>query len=117
MENEQQNQMDPNQRINNQNDLASRISSKDILAISSDSIPSLILVNYIKTKISFITYAFISTQSWCSNNFPLFLKAMLFVFSAFLVKSIIHFFFIYYDSIQGNYQKVSLFSLDLILNL
>ncbi len=45
MENEQQNQMDPNQRINNQNDLASRISSKDILAISSDSIPSLILVN------------------------------------------------------------------------
>jgi|LauGreDrversion4_2_1035121.scaffolds.fasta_scaffold1358340_1 hypothetical protein len=87
-----------------------RLTPKDVLVISSDLFPSLILVG-------FIINAIVTTDKYCSDNFGLILKGMMFIYSAFIIKALIHTLIICIQSENSDFSKISLQTMDFLLNL
>jgi hypothetical protein len=87
-----------------------RLTPKDVLVISSDLFPSLILLG-------FIINAIVTTDKYCSDNFGLVIKGMMFIYSAFIMKALIHSVLICVQSENSDFSKISLQTMDLLLNL
>ena len=87
-----------------------RISPNDVLVISSDLFPSIIFIGFIMNSV-------ICTEKYCTESFSTILKSLMFIYSAFVIKALLHTLFICVQSESNSLSKISLQTLDFILNL
>jgi hypothetical protein len=81
-----------------------------VLTITSDFIPSIVIVGFIINGIAI-------TDKFCDKGFSGILKAMIFIYSAFIMKAIIHTILIYANTQNSEASKISMTTMDFILNL
>ena len=104
-----------NQEQNNENEergenegFFDKVSSKDILCLSSDIIPS-------SLYIVFIYSALIMTPNPCDPNIPILLKAFSIIFSCFIIKGFAQTLLIHLNKINLFSSKVSLSTIEFIV--